>query len=236
MLQKILHRQGLTSKEISIYSYLLEFGEQPASIIARKTALPRSGCYLILAKLCRHGLIIQIIKNHLTYYAVNNPVYLLEQIQKEHTQEIQQIENLKSNLSIKTPSIKPFHQNSCAHYYSGQTAISNLIEQLLATASFTTKIILSTQHFTKFIAADLLTPAGQGQFILSSQSISRFNSENLTRKLPASFNLGVDLIINEQEVALICLPENFALLIESPLIAACQSKIFDFLWKFSRTF
>ena len=236
MLKQILDKHGLTEKEINIYLCLLELGDQPASIIARKLNLPRSGCYLHLAKLCRQGLIRQIIKNKLTYYAINNTLYLLEQIQEERLQEIKQIETLKLNLQVKPQAHQDFSHNSCAHYYSGQIAISNLIKELLISQPTTAKIILSTNLFTTIKSADLIAASGQSCFILTTQKITNFEQKDYLRKLPAFFDLGVDLIINKQAVALICLPENFAILIESPLIAACQSKVFDLLWKFSRSF
>ena len=237
MLKQILHNQGLTSKEIGIYTCLLEFGEQPASIIARKVGLPRSGCYIILAKLCSRGLLVQIIKNRLTYYAASSPSNLLERIQQNHSREIKQIETLKLNLKINQKNQPGFGNNSRAHYFSGQSAIEKLIEQILFNSrESSSRVVLSANLFTPIKSADLLPVSAQNHRILTSQKLPHLNTKNIVKKLPTSFDLGLDVIINHRELACICLPENFAIHIESPLIASCMGKVFDFVWKISRQF
>lgn len=237
MLKQILHNQGLTTKEIAIYTCLLEFGEQPASIIARKVGLPRSGCYIILAKLCSRGLIVQIIKNRLTYYAASSPSNLLEQIQQNHSREIKQIETLKLDLKIHKQQQPGFGNNSRAHYFSGQPAIEKLIEQILFNSrQSSSRISFSTNLLTQTKSADLLPVAAENHRILTSQKLPHLNRKNIVKKIPAYFDLGLDIIINHQELACICLPENFAIHIESPLIARSMIKVFDFIWKFSRDF
>lgn len=240
MLKGILQNQGLTSKEIAIYNCLLEFGNQPASVIATKVGLPRTGCYLFLSKLCRRGFITQIIKNHITFYAVSNPEILLEKIKQQRAQEIRHIESLKNDLKTNRESLIP--TNSKAHYYSGYAAIENLIAELFMHPPSGThppsrpRILLSTNGLNITQSIDFIPEVYLELQLLSTKKHYNLPSHYQHRKLPKFFDLGIDIIINNNQLAAICISENFAILIESPLISISQTKVFDFIWRFSRKF
>ncbi len=237
MLKQILQNQGLTSKEIAIYTCLLELGEQPASIVARRVNLPRSGCYNVLSRLCSRGLLIQIVKNRLTHYAASSPSALLEQISQNHSREIRQIETIKLDLKFQQKRQPGFGQNSRAHYCSGTQSIEKLITQIIHNSSpDDCRIALSANPFTQNKSSDFLPSMSHSARILSSNKLTRLTGEKLLRKLPAYFDLGLDIIVNHHELACICLPENFAIHIESPLIAGSMIKVFDFIWKLGREF
>ncbi len=237
MLKQILQNQGLTSKEIAIYTCLLELGEQPASIVARRVNLPRSGCYNVLSRLCSRGLLIQIVKNRLTHYAASSPSMLLEQISQNHSREIRQIETIKLDLKFQQRRQPGFVQNSRAHYCSGTQSIEKLITQIVHNSSpDDCRIALSANPFTQRKSADLLPDTIVSRRILSSHKLPVHHGQNLVRRLPAYFDLGLDIIVNHQEMACVCLPENFAIHIESPLIAGSMIKVFDFIWKLGREF
>lgn len=243
MLEQVLKNQGLTDKEITVFTLLAELGEQPASIISRKSELSRSSSYAVLDQLLQKGLVSRIYKNGISVFQCNELAPLLENLRRRKTAEIKEINLLKINLQTKGKNSFSEPQKSAAHYFSGGEGLENLINQILFNRSTVKRIYLSKNPFTKTTLKGRLIEhsAANGHSngavkILSPEKLSEIPelAGVIAKTVPAAFDLGVDLIISGDKLALISFPENFGLLIESRLIASAQAKIFDLVWRLAR--
>ena len=126
MLWQILNQIGLTEKEAKIYLALLETGNQAASIIAKKSGVNRTTCYMILTDLKDKGLITTSNIGSTQYFQALDPTFLLTYIQKAKNklaiqenmlqQNMQYLENIQAKNTNK-PKVK---------FYEGEAGILNL--------------------------------------------------------------------------------------------------------------
>jgi sugar-specific transcriptional regulator TrmB len=234
MLSQLLKSQGLTAKEINIFAYLVEMGEQPASIIAKRAKLSRSTCYAGLDSLMAKGFIAQISRRGSTFFAANDLAVLLDQIKNQKTTEINQILRLKKDLYRNTSVNSLEIGKSRAHYFSGEEGIATLIQQTLSRQPVHLRICLSKQSFMHEKLGSLLHQSTAALKILTASPHSVLPTQAISKHLPAIFDLGIDVITTSNQVVIICLPEQFGLLIDSNMIATAQSRLFDFVWKISK--
>lgn len=233
MLDTLLKQQGLTNREISALTMLMEMGEQPASTIARKLGINRSSCYLILDKLSRQGLVSQINKQGTAYFLAIDADLILDQIKLKHLQEVRNINSFKHTLKLSRQEAKN-EVRSKAHYFTGQDGIESLLQQIIKLNSSSARIFLTntlTPHPSELLIANYIRENKFTNLRIIGTAKSKVIPAQKT--LPMLIDLGINLIILDQQIAIISLEENFALLIESPHICSGQSKIFDFYWKMS---
>lgn len=235
MLSQLLKTHGLTDKEIAVFTYLLEYGEQPASVIARKSRLSRSTCYQALDNLMSKGFIGQINRKGLAFFLPNDLSVLLDQIKNQKALEINQIQRLKQSWQQQMTASTSFESaKSRAHYFSGEEGMTTLIQKVLSTRPAYMRVCLSRHSFIQHKQGGLLNNCQSVLKVLSASPHSVLPGQAICKTLPSIFDLGIDVITTSNQVVIICLPEQFGLLIDSSLIATAQSKLFDFVWKISK--
>jgi hypothetical protein len=109
-----------------------------------------------------------------------------------------------------------------------------MLQQLIKLGTSTTRIFLTNtlaSHPSEILIASYITENKFPNLRVIGTAKSKVISGQKT--LPMLIDLGINLIITDQQIAIISLEENFALLIESPHISSGQSKIFDFYWRVS---
>src|SRR3989344_5977681 len=74
---KALQGFGLTEPEVSVYFALLEFGSQPASILAKKAHLKRGHTYNMLALVMQKGDVQEFEKDGTKYLTGCSPSVLI---------------------------------------------------------------------------------------------------------------------------------------------------------------
>ena len=79
---KALQGFGLTEPEVSVYFALLEFGSQPASILAKKAHLKRGHTYNMLALLMQKGVVQEFEKDGTKYFTGCSPSVLISHLQR----------------------------------------------------------------------------------------------------------------------------------------------------------
>jgi sugar-specific transcriptional regulator TrmB len=79
----LLRNIGLSEKEAIIYCVNFQIGANPASVIAKKSELNRCTTYVILESLINKGLVTQVDKNKIQYFAAKEPKYLLTYINEK---------------------------------------------------------------------------------------------------------------------------------------------------------
>ena len=246
MLQQLLQSHGLTSIESEVYSLLLEQGDRPASTIGKQLGVNRSSIYKSLEKLISQGLVSQINKQSISFFSANDPLPVLEKLRRSREQELLQINTLKLSLQLSRKKSTPTHKKAQAHYYSGHHNLNNLITRILQESTQQCRIFLSHNFYNHYQLLDFFPqlPNSSAEMIqvLSTKENYSKHAENFANSSPnlhyktinPLFDLGVDLIICGDKFAIISLPEDFGILIESRLISHAQGKVFDFFWKIGR--
>lgn len=89
-IQSLLEDIGFNHHESGVYLQLLETGEQAASVIARKSKIPRSTVRNILDKLCERGVVRKMYKRNTQYYRAERPSSLVRHLENRmRDQELQ---------------------------------------------------------------------------------------------------------------------------------------------------
>lgn len=72
-LNEALEEYGLENREAKVYLALLEYGEQTANNISKKTSILRQTVYEIFDKLAQKGLVKHIVKNNVRWFEAVDP-------------------------------------------------------------------------------------------------------------------------------------------------------------------
>ncbi|MFC1656016.1 TrmB family transcriptional regulator [Patescibacteria group bacterium] len=99
-MKKLLLELGFTEKEADVYLALLEFGTQPASVIAKKTGYPKSTILFLFDGLLKKGYVRKSQRGRVQYFYADPSDF-----EKLKTKEI---EDDKSALDKTIPLLKEF--------------------------------------------------------------------------------------------------------------------------------
>lgn len=91
MMNELLEQLGFNQKESKVYLALLEFGTQPASVIARKTALPKASILFLLEGMLKLGY-VRKTKRGRTQFFHADPEFLSRAKEKEMTTQKKALE------------------------------------------------------------------------------------------------------------------------------------------------
>ncbi len=97
-LQSLLEDIGLNHHESTVYLQILQGGEQPASVVARQTNLPRSTVRGVLDKLCERGIVRKLYKRNTQYYRCEDPTSLIGHLHSRIAEDRQHIERVEETL------------------------------------------------------------------------------------------------------------------------------------------
>jgi HTH-type transcriptional regulator, sugar sensing transcriptional regulator len=95
-LKKQLEKLGLVDKEAKVYLALLELGQSTAQDTATKSGLNRATTYVILEALIKKNLVKTLTRNHKSYFAVENPLQIIDLLYKEQKDAAEKIEVAKT--------------------------------------------------------------------------------------------------------------------------------------------
>ncbi len=84
--EAVLQQFGLTEAEVRVYIYLLQYGEETASEIAKKVGMNRTFAYDRLKKLQDVGLVSSVIKDSKKYFLATEPQQLLSLLKEREEQ------------------------------------------------------------------------------------------------------------------------------------------------------
>ncbi len=99
-MKKLLLQLGFSKKEADAYLALVEFGTQPASVIAKKTGLPKSTILFLFNNLLKKGYIRKSQRGRVQYFHAK-----LSDFEKIKTKEL---EEAKETLDKAIPLLKEF--------------------------------------------------------------------------------------------------------------------------------
>lgn len=131
-IKKFLKSIGLNSKQVSLYIISLQYGPQPASILAKHSNMPRPTVYHELYDLISEGIFTKKIVNNVTKFSAVSPL-LLENLINKKVQEAQKIKQtykkiLPNILDLSGEDLK----SSNASYYSGVKGLCRMLDDFSA--------------------------------------------------------------------------------------------------------
>lgn len=91
---------GFSDKEARVYLALLEFGSQPASVIAKKVAYPKATVLFLFERLCKKGYVQRSQKGRIFYFYADP-----EDLASEKAEELNQQQNM---LNETVPLLREF--------------------------------------------------------------------------------------------------------------------------------
>ncbi len=126
-MEKLLKKLGLTEKEISVYLAFLQWGQNPASIIAKKIKMPKSTVLFCAENLAKSG-ILQKSLHGKTYLFYADP----KNLQKSKNHEISEItQNLDKVIPLLQKFKTPFSSRPKLEFFEGIEGCKKLYLQLL---------------------------------------------------------------------------------------------------------
>jgi sugar-specific transcriptional regulator TrmB len=130
-MNELLKKLGWKDKEIHCYLSLLEFGEQAASVIAKKLKMPKATVLFVLHRLCERGF-LSMRKKGTTEYFYADPKVLkkaYEQKMREQQSTLEQVFPLLEE--FKNPLTSPPKTS----FFEGVEACKNAYAQVLESTS-----------------------------------------------------------------------------------------------------
>ncbi len=238
---ELLSELGLGLKEIEILKFLYINGGAYASTLTNHLKIQRSSCYEFIKHLKQLGFVSQIYRNDTLYFlpiefsALFERWKIKQQIMNRQFNQIQ----LDFNKSNTNPTISP---HSKVHYFAGKEGIKSVLFDIFK--SHPSKLCcyvsrdlnkyidrnipeFSSVRINHNIFARVISPLSE---IKNGKPLNDQDMKRETRFLPDNFDLRVDYLIYGHKIAIISVPENFGLIIESESVSRAQALLFNFAW------
>jgi sugar-specific transcriptional regulator TrmB len=222
--QKLL-MLGFSEKEAKVYLALLEFGLQPASVIGRKTNIPRPTVLFLFERLLRIGYIRQAQRGKVRYFYAD-----LEDLQKQKTADLEQTgKNLVHALTLLREFKNPFTTQPRVTFFEGvdgcRKAYALLLESETEILEFSAHEDLERmgkefmKHFIKERARRKIFIYDVSKDSLLNRSFKKLDKKqqrHLKLYDPSLGNLFSSINVYEDKVLLLNLHQDaFAILIQS---------------------
>jgi len=233
----ILQKIGLNKNESAIYVALLEFGPATISAVARKTGVHRPLIYKALPFLKDNGLISESPKGKLTQY-VAEPPEKLEAL----------FEGFKFEFGEMMPELKSLYQTAekkpLVKYFEGRKGVSSVFEDIVTSLKrgdvfYRYSSTKNTEKSNSYLPPNYREIRDKKQlerFVITSESRGKTKKPRLERDMkfvPANYGLfdyDVTEIVYGNNIAFVDYNSETALVIENPIIAEFQKKLFKILY------
>ncbi|MBI3633245.1 MAG: helix-turn-helix domain-containing protein [Candidatus Vogelbacteria bacterium] len=232
----VLEKIGLNKNEAKIYISLLEHGQSRVSTIYRNTKIHRPIIYKELPSLAEKGLVTEVVKGKQTYYSAESPDKLKSLVDTVLYQTEVLIPSLKEIVAIdKKPKVK---------FLEGKNAVKYVYNDILDTLPlggifYRYSSTKDSRKGRSFLPRDY-------EYRRNKQKIERYvitSEAGLQRKKPKMdrvvkaiprrfglFDYDVTQIIYQDKIAVIDDNTDTAIIIENPIIAEFQRKLFMVLF------
>jgi len=239
-LKRVLKDIGLGDLEAKIYLVLLESSKLSISEISRKSGIKRPTCYHYIELLLEKDYIKKIPTGKRMLYLAEDPKKILIDLKSK-------LHDFEQNLDELREKYVENSQKTKIIFYEGKKSIKKIYQDSFKSIGDIYSIFppeAFLKHFTldeyekfeldisdhKFRIKDLVLTDSRFKDI--SKIKKRVKVDNkYTKKLPASFNSEVDVLIFGNKVALISLKDLSATVIENSSITDLFKNIHDFMWR-----
>ena len=244
---QVLEGLGFSTKEIYIYTALLELETATASDISKKTDINRTSCYDVLSALIKRGLISKIVKKKKTYFQATDPRKLINYLDREKEEACNKIEKRKKQVSEIMPELRSLFNPSMnkpkVEYYEGEKGMREAYEDTLtADKVYYAYANIETMHqglpnffpdyYERRVKAKIL---GKGIFPKNKITLERLkhNKEELRESIvfgDEDITYSPEVIIYNNKILIASWKEKIAIIIESKELANLQKIIYNQLW------
>lgn len=240
---KILQKIGLSERESSVYIDLLENTSSTISDIAKRTGLHRPVIYQTLPLLEESGLVTKSLKGKRVYYTPESPNKLraiMDNLAKSFDATISDLEELHE-AKEKKPTIKTM---------DGKKGIQFVFYDVLDTLKqgelyYRYSARSNLEKTSSYLPSDYRTLVAIKEIqrcVITSETLAKTKRPRLEREIvtiPRHFDLfddNVSKMIYGNKVAIIDYTTEMVLIIENPMLARFEEKIFKFLFKFLKEY
>jgi len=244
-MEELLKELDLSGREISIYNYLLRFGDQPASVIARNLGMHRSSLYIHLERLVELGMVLSMEKNGTRFFSALPGEAVLMKVQKKQLEITRKIRLAEDQLARLHKHEAANIREQKVQYYYGTSGLLQVLDNILISRPKLVQAFIA-KGFVDFLnqhAPDY--PAERSKRNIGALVIHPFGDERgtwqsastvkrLTRTLPKYYDLDLDVISYNNTTTLIAARENFAISIHSKIFKLVQGNLFRFVWRMAK--
>jgi sugar-specific transcriptional regulator TrmB len=233
---ELLVQTGLSKKEASVYTALLEGGTMSLSDISKATHINRPALYTLLPKMQKDGYVSLIQKQKRTFYQAESPERILERYTKAHEETAARLAELSTQfhtVNTERPTIK---------YFEGSHGIRFVFDDIAHTLPFGSTFYRYTsfQGDTKPYQDTYYMKARETKqlerLVITSEAKAAKKESKLERSvkaIPKDFDLfedNISLVIYGHKTAYVDYSSQTAFIVESEKIARFQEKLFKLLW------
>lgn len=237
---KVLQEMGLPETAALIYLELIKSPKLTISEIARATRTKRATCYQYIDQLLSKDFIVRVPVGKRMFYSAVSPKKILSIAKKQYSM-------LENAMGEMTKQYDESTHKPQVMFYEGKRELKNIYDNLFKTVGDVYSIFPPAAFFENFTEKDyedfeiLISEyaiksrdliADDGYFHRIEQLRKKTGIENkVTKKLPGSFKSNIDVLIFNDNVALVSLRDLSALVIQSKDIADLFRSIHGTIWK-----
>jgi sugar-specific transcriptional regulator TrmB len=243
---------GFTTKEIKAFLSLAEVGKATASVIGKKSGIPRSTVYTVLEGLMERGLVSLEHSSGTAYYVANDPSSLGRMIDKEEEDLKEKRKTVNELIEAITPYIKSSsHSLPKLQYFEGKRNVENMLFRYLqpwrksfapandfTTWGFVDHSLHSEYKRWTLHRIGLLKPGGDEKIKLFSnrealdQQLKKRFPEREIKILPKDIEISCSVLLYGEYIIMLMTREkpHCAFQLHNPVFAKNLRSVFKLLW------
>ncbi len=235
---ELLSRLGLSANESKIYLALLDHGDGTVSSVAKWSGLFRPVIYKTIPALVDKQLVATFPKGKQTHYRAESPARLSSQV-----------EGLVEEFDIALPGLEALysHRDKKPHvtFLEGKKALRAVFTDLVRTLPkggvfYRYSSMKDQRRSSKYLPHDYREKRDAKQlerFVITSAEGAKYKEKRMERaikvipKEEGLFDYDITQIIYGNKVVFLDDNSETAIVIQNPIIAEFQTKLFKLLWK-----
>lgn len=132
MLNELFARLGFTEKEFTVYLALAESGKSAATVLSKRTRIPRATLYAILESLTERGVITRENTSSTTLFRANGPESFTRMVQHQRDEVEERSRAAKQLGELLTPYMKETQYSiPKIQLYEGKPSIESMLYEYL---------------------------------------------------------------------------------------------------------
>lgn len=227
---------------------LLYMGEQPASVISKKTEIPRSTARGILDRLCEKGIIHKVYKRNTQFYTCKPPKSLITYLKSEIASTKENINKIKDVMPLLSsfyenrgvaPKVRVFEGPEQVIEAFNLSLFDNNVQEILIFTSYEfLKDPLIRHNDDEFFIKRRVNKGIKARVLVgktdeSSKMIKKSPKELRERKfIPEQYSLPGNIHIYSDYVLYFSTinDQYMAVLVEGAMMANTLKTLFEFMW------
>lgn len=132
MVEHLLTDLGFSDKEVKVYLAALQFGMQPASVLAKHVKMNRVTTYVICKKLIERGVANVVTRNNIQYFTVEKPEALVWYAEHQQKEWVRRRKAVEASLGDFSHYLRDVSALPKVRFYEGLEGVKRVYEDTLA--------------------------------------------------------------------------------------------------------